>query len=68
MTRDEMIDWLIEDDLNGWTCLDGSPNEASKSEYLSMILYEGFKGYNNYTDNALRAEILERDPDEVLGD
>jgi len=62
MDREEMIDWLIDNDLNGWN------NEASMSEYLSMILYEGFKGYNNYTDNALRAEILERDPDEVLGD
>jgi hypothetical protein len=63
MNREEMIDWLIDNDLNGW---DG--NEAGKSEYLAYILYEGFVGYSNQTDNDLRAEILERDPDEVLGD
>ena len=56
MNREEMIDWLINAVLN-----------ADDGWYLSTILYEGFIGYRNYTDDQLRAEILERDdPDEVL--
>ena len=63
MNRAEMIDWLIENDLNGW-----NSNEAGKSEYLASILHEGFVGYRNYTDDELRAEILERDPEGMSHD
>jgi len=55
MNRKQMIEWLIDHDLDGcggW--------------YLSTLLHEGFVGYRNYTDDQLRSEILERDPDEVL--
>ena len=61
MNREQMIDWLIDNDLNDW-----NGNEAGKSEYLAFILHEGFVGYRNQTDDELRAEILERDPDKEL--
>ena len=57
MNREEMIDWLIDNDI-----------DTDDMGWFATLLREGFKGYNNYTDNQLRAEILERDPDEVLGD
>lgn len=55
MTREEMIDWLIDNDLNAW-----NGNGAGKREYLACILHEGFVGYRNQKDNELRTEILER--------
>lgn len=56
MTRVEMIEWLINDDLNDWNHVD------AVSEYLASILREGFVGYANQTDDELRQEIEERQP------
>lgn len=49
MQRDEMIEWLIGNDL-----------EVNDDHWLSMILHEGFKGYRNFTDEELHQEIEER--------
>ena len=51
--RDFCINELIMNDMNtidndgGW--------------YLSSILTDGFKGYNNFTDEELMQELRERD-------
>jgi hypothetical protein len=57
VNREQMIDWLIENDI-----------DTDDMGWFAMLLRAGFVGYNNFTDNELRAEILERDPDEVLED
>ena len=57
MNREQMIEWLIDNDLNDW-----NGNEAGKSEYLAFILRDGFVGYANQTDDELRQEIEERQP------
>jgi hypothetical protein len=52
--RDDAIECLINDDIdsivNGGYC-DG----------MLMLLAEGFKGYNNFTDDELAQELNERD-------
>lgn len=55
MTREQMIEWLIDNDLNDW-----NGNEAGKTEYLALILRAGFVGYSNQTDEELADEIAER--------
>jgi len=57
MDREQMIEWLIDNDLHDW----GS-NEVGKSEYLAFILREGFVGYANQTDDELRQDIEARQP------
>ncbi len=47
MTRDKMIEKLIEDRLNEWVY-------ASCTESLIDCLYRGFKGYDDYTDEELK--------------
>ena len=61
MNREEMIEWLVDDtisnldyDVLNWVLVD--------------IFTRGHVGFNNYTDDELRAEILERDPDELKGE
>lgn len=54
MTRDEMVDYLIDGDYNYiMECANGP-------ELLDSYLKFGFKGYFNYTDAELEAEIKER--------
>jgi hypothetical protein len=54
MTRDEMIDFLIEEDYNYiMECANGP-------ELLDSYLKFGFKGYFNFTDAELVAEVNER--------
>jgi hypothetical protein len=52
--RDDAIECLINDDIdsivNGGYC-----------DTLLMLLAEGFKGYNNFTDDELAQELNERD-------
>ena len=47
-TREEMIDWLVNNDLNDW------------NEYLAHLLTQGFTGYENMTDKELQDEKNER--------
>ena len=54
MTRDEMINALIDDDLNGWYDRD------DKDEYLAYILLNGWIGYKSQSDEELVVECLDR--------
>lgn len=58
MNRVEMIDWLVRNDMD-------YINETSGGglEWLEHILRDGFDGYSNQPDAALKTEILERDPE-----
>jgi hypothetical protein len=53
--RREMIEILIGNDENTILHDDYGP------EYLWNLLSEGFKGYENYTDDELTQEMNERD-------
>lgn len=55
MTRNEMIDWLITNDIE--YVAEGS----SGQEWMASILEFGFEGYAAQPDDVLRLEILERD-------
>ena len=57
MTRDEMIDWLIDNDLNIFS------STKDFECYFASILRTGFIGYENQTNDELRQEILERNED-----
>lgn len=54
MNRDEMINALIEDDLNGWYDRD------DKDEFFSHIMLNGWIGYKSQTDEELTIECLDR--------
>ncbi len=55
MTRDEKIDFLVEEDYNYiMECANGP-------ELLDSYLKFGFKGYFEFTDAELDAEIKERE-------
>ena len=51
--REDMISALISDDLN-------TLHECSDSSIRSVLEW-GFKGYYNYLDAELMAELIERD-------
>ena len=53
MTRDEMIDYLIDSDFKYIM-------EGDGLELLNSYLEFGFKGYVNFTDEELAAEVKER--------
>lgn len=55
MTREEMIEWLINDDIR--FAYEGGGGR----DWLFGILWSGFDGYDKDTDEELRQEILERD-------
>ncbi len=52
MTRDEIIDLLIEDRINEWI-------HAAMHEGLKEALYVGWKGFDDYTDQELYDEFEE---------
>jgi hypothetical protein len=54
MTRNQMIEWLIDNDID-------SIQADGCGSWLRCILSVGFEGYENQTDEELKAEILERD-------
>lgn len=54
MTRDEMINALIDDDLNGWYDRD------DKDEYLAYILLNGWVGYKSQSDKELMDDCIDR--------
>ena len=51
-TREEMIEELIEDDMNGVASMSMNEND----NLIRDMLLEGRKGYNNYTDEELQEE------------
>ena len=55
MTRDQMIEWLIDNDVDYLTSSGGG------LEWIRWVLTTGFPGYENEPDHVLREEILERD-------
>lgn len=57
MTREEMIEWLVNSDI------DFVQNHDGGREWLVGLLWSGFEGYDKNTDEELRQEIMERDPD-----
>jgi hypothetical protein len=56
MTREEMIDFLVDDDIDA-VIADHSVGDYS---YLADMLHMGMKGYDNFTLEELQAEIKER--------
>jgi hypothetical protein len=58
--RDNAIDTLINDDIDSFN--------NGFEHGLAEILYSGFKGYQNYTDEQLEVELNERDISTVFGD
>ena len=51
-TREEMIEELIEDDMNGVASMSMGEND----NLIRDMLLEGRKGYNNYTNEELQEE------------
>ena len=58
--RDKAIDTLISDDINSYV-------DHGHIETMYQMLYSGFKGYENYTDEELETELVERDISTVFG-
>jgi hypothetical protein len=56
--RQEMIEMLVDDDINS---IFESKNQENDEYYISAILSEGFKGYENFTEEELVQEMNERD-------
>ena len=54
MNREDMISWLVRNDLE-------YVDSRYGHEWLANILVSGFEGYANQSDEELRKEILERD-------
>jgi hypothetical protein len=54
LSREEMIDWLVDNDLHDWS------NSTSKDEYFAHILIFGVKGYQNMTDEEIQSEYKDR--------
>tara|TARA_R110000868_G_scaffold220704_1_gene472094 strand:- start:243 stop:446 length:204 start_codon:yes stop_codon:yes gene_type:complete len=52
MTRKEMIDELLEDDMNGVSSMSMGEND----DLIRDMLLNGRRGYNNYTDEELNEE------------
>ena len=56
--RREMIEMLVDDDIN---TIFESKNQDNDEFYIANILMEGFKGYENFTEEELVQEMNERD-------
>ena len=54
MTRSEMLDAIIKDDI------DTVKHARNGTEVLIELLYQGFSGYSNYTDERLIDEVKGR--------
>lgn len=55
MTKFDMIELLVDDDINSWYDRD------DQCDYLSYLLRRGFKGYDDYTEEELRNELIDRE-------
>jgi hypothetical protein len=51
-TREEMIQELVEDDMNGVASMSMGEND----DLIRDMLLQGRKGYNNYTEEELQEE------------
>ena len=58
MTRDQIIQILVEERLTEWVY-------ANNTVPLDDILYYGCKSYDNYTDDELKKEIDEFDEEMI---
>ena len=63
--RSKAIDTLVDDDLNSFLHM---REECGDESVLAQMLFSGFKGYQNYTDEELETELVERDISTVFGD
>jgi hypothetical protein len=63
--RDNATQALVDDDLNSFLHM---REECGDESVLAQILYSGFKGYQNYTDEELETELRERDISTVFGE
>jgi len=63
--RDNAIDTLINDDIDSIFTMKGEFNDESM---IAEMLYSGFKGYQEYTDEELETELVERDISTVFGE
>ena len=63
--RDNAIDTLINDDIDSIFTMKGEFNDESM---IAEMLYSGFKGYQEYTDEELETELRERDISTVFGE
>jgi hypothetical protein len=63
--RDLAIDTIINDDLNSFFT---SKDQYDDDSTLAEMLLSGFKGYQNYTDEQLMQELIERDISTVFGE
>ena len=59
--RDKAIECLINDDIDSFT-------NGGYTDSIWYILAEGFKGYNNFTDEELMQELQERDISILFGE
>ena len=63
--RDNAIEALVNDDLNSFLHM---REECGDESVLAEVLYSGFKGYQNFTDEELEVELNERDISTVFGE
>ena len=56
--REKAIDELVDNDIDS---IIKDYNEMNDLSVLAYVLETGFKGYTNYTDEALMQELMERD-------
>jgi hypothetical protein len=63
--RDKAIETLVNDDLNSFMTM---REECGDESVLAQMLYSGFKGYQEYTDEELETELRERDISTVFGE
>jgi hypothetical protein len=63
--RDNAIETLVSDDIDTIMVSKGEYNDEF---FLSALLTDGFKGYQNYTDEELEIELVERDISTVFGE
>ena len=61
-SKEKMIEWLIDSDLNDWY------DKDEQFAYLSMYLRNGFVGYENQSYEELKEECENRDMWDILMD
>lgn len=52
--RNELIELLVDDDINGFNDRD------DQADYISYLMRNGFVGYNNQTDQEIIDECISR--------
>ena len=63
--REKAIQELVDNDIDS---IIRDYNEMGDASVIAFILEEGFKGYTNYTDEALMTELQERDISYLFGE